>query len=109
MLLNLLQNAFDAVTENPNEKWVHIELEPSGEFIKVSVIDNGPGIPQAAKPHVLEPFFTTKPVGRGTGLGLSICKTIAEDHGGRLELGEKDGNTCVSFVLPTVKEQLACN
>ncbi len=109
MLLNLLQNAFDAVTENPEEKWVHIELERSGEFIKVSVIDNGPGIPQAAKPHVLEPFFTTKPVGKGTGLGLSICKTIAEDHGGRLELGEKNGNTCVSFVLPTVKEQLACN
>jgi PAS domain S-box-containing protein len=104
MLLDLLQNALDAVSEIDGERWVHLEVELRQNTVAVSIVDNGPGIPPDARPHVFEPFFTTKPVGKGTGLGLSISKSIAEEHGGKLEICQKEGNTCVTFILPVAEE-----
>ena len=52
----------------------------------ISVTDTGHGIPPSLKDRVLEPFFTTKPIGQGTGLGLSITHSITQRHGGTLEL-----------------------
>jgi PAS domain S-box-containing protein len=99
-LLNLLQNAFDAVMEKEGHRWVRLEVEPREASVVISVVDSGPGIPLELRPRVMEPFFTTKPVGKGTGLGLSLSKTIAEDHGGSLEFGEECGHTRFSLVLP---------
>jgi C4-dicarboxylate-specific signal transduction histidine kinase len=99
-LLNLLQNAFDAVVDQEGERWVRLEVQNGDESVALSVIDSGPGIPLELRSRVGEPFFTTKPVGKGTGLGLSLSKTIAADHGGNLEYSEDHGHTRFSLVLP---------
>jgi PAS domain S-box-containing protein len=100
VLLNLLQNAFDAVVEFPGERWVRLELESHDDSVAISVTDSGPGIPSELRSRIMEPFFTTKAVGKGTGLGLSLSKTIAEEHGGKLVCGQARGHTRFSLVLP---------
>jgi PAS domain S-box-containing protein len=104
VLLNLLQNAFDAVVDQKGERWVRVDVTPHDDSVEISVTDSGPGIPPELRPRIMEPFFTTKPVGKGTGLGLSLSKTIAEEHGGRLEFGEDHGRTRFSLSLPMVKQ-----
>ena len=106
-LLNLLQNAFDAVLDQEGERWVRLEVENGDDSVALSVTDSGPGIPPELRSRIGEPFFTTKPVGKGTGLGLSLSKTIAEDHGGSLEYSEDDGHTRFSLVLPVAGKEAA--
>ena len=109
VVMNLLQNAFDAVVEGPGEKWVAIDVSTRGESVVVSVTDSGPGVPAPIRARIMEPFFTTKPVGKGTGLGLSLSRSIAAGHGGELTLGEQNGHTCFSLTLPLRKEDHSCN
>lgn len=104
VLLNLLQNAFDAVVEQPGERWVRLDVEVRDDSAVISVTDSGPGIPLELRPRIMEPFFTTKPVGKGTGLGLSLSKTIAEEHGGKLEYAEDQGRTRFSLTLPLARQ-----
>jgi PAS domain S-box-containing protein len=108
-VMNLIQNAFDAVAEIPGERWVAVDVRTSDHSAVVSVTDSGPGVPPAIRPRIMEPFFTTKPVGKGTGLGLSLSRSIAVGHGGDLTLGELNGHTCFSLTLPLRKEDRACN
>ncbi|HLW53453.1 MAG TPA: PAS domain S-box protein [Candidatus Angelobacter sp.] len=110
VLLNLLQNAFDAVVEQPGERWIRLDVTLHDGSVVFSVIDNGPGIPPELKTKIMEPFFTTKEVGKGTGLGLSLSRTIVEEHGGTLELTESAGHPCFSFHIPLArKEEPVCN
>ena len=110
VLLNLLQNAFDAVMEQAGERWIHLDVAEQDGSVAFSVIDSGPGIPPGLKTRIMEPFFTTKEVGKGTGLGLSLSQTIIEEHGGKLELTEASGHTCFSFRLPlSQKTEAVCN
>jgi PAS domain S-box-containing protein len=107
VLLNLLQNALDAVTEQAGEKWVHLAAVVRDGAVEFSVTDSGPGIPPQLKTRIMEPFFTTKDVGKGTGLGLSLSRRIVEEHGGKLELREENGHPCFFFRLPIpVKKEL---
>jgi two-component system, NtrC family, sensor kinase len=62
------------------------------------VADDGAGIPGELRDRVLEPFFTTKPVGQGTGLGLSIAFSIVKKHGGTLHLGDAPGGGTVATI-----------
>ena len=80
-----LQNAIDAVDGVPDPA-VRIDLDRAAGMARLTVSDNGPGIPEAQRAAVFDPFFTTKPVGKGTGLGLSISAKIADEHGGQLSL-----------------------
>jgi C4-dicarboxylate-specific signal transduction histidine kinase len=105
ILLNLLTNAFDAVSVQGAEKWVRLAVEPRGESLVFSVVDGGPGIPPELKTRIMEPFFTTKEVGKGTGLGLSLSRSIAEEHGGKLELTTESGHTCFSLTLPLSRKK----
>jgi PAS domain S-box-containing protein len=104
VLLNLLQNAFDVVVECQGDRWVRLEVGSHEQSVIFAVIDSGPGVPPELRTRIMEPFFTTKPVGKGTGLGLSLSKAIVEDHGGELTLCEREQHTCFSFSLPLSKE-----
>lgn len=81
--MNLLSNAAQAVSDIPDPK-VSITTELEGEWVTVSISDNGAGIKPQDQSKIFEPFYTTKPVGQGTGLGLSICHSIIGRHGGSI-------------------------
>jgi signal transduction histidine kinase len=86
VLLNLITNAYDACSDiAPNERFIAVEGKVcEGGKVHLSVTNAGPAIPESVQAKLMQPFFTTKPVGKGTGLGLSISKGIIEEHGGSL-------------------------
>ncbi len=101
VMMNLLQNAFDALSTVPEPMvWVDMGCngDPDRPTVCVTVRDNGPGIPPEHLLRIFDPFFTTKPVGKGTGLGLSISYGIVEQHGGRLSARNADSGGA-EFVL----------
>ena len=97
VLLNLLNNAHDAVVDQPGEKWIIVESKVSGEWVEISVTDSGPAITPELREKIFMPFFTTKDVGKGTGLGLSISSGIMKAHEGSLFLDAESPHT--RFVL----------
>jgi signal transduction histidine kinase len=103
VLLNLLSNAHDAV-ENRDDRWVRISVAAGDVDVQIAVTDSGPGVPPEIADRIMEPFYTTKGIGRGTGLGLSLSEGIAAAHGGRLELDSRARPT--RFVL-TLKRAAA--
>ncbi len=96
ILINLLGNALDAVEHLP-QKWIELQVQTTETFILFRVTDSGAGIPDQVITNMMNPFFTTKPIGKGTGLGLSLSKGIAADHGGSIQYELYNGHT--SFVL----------
>ncbi len=105
VFLNLISNARDAMDEvtRPKELTIYsYSTEDEGvPLVAVSVKDTGEGISEKNLDKVLEPFFSTKPVGKGTGLGLSLCFGIIEAHGGRIEIKSQPGKgTEVTILLP---------
>ena len=83
ILVNLIKNGLDSIAEAGRHGGrVEVRVEQTGMEVRISVTDNGPGVPEELRPQLFEPFFTTKP--KGVGLGLSICKNIAAAHGGAL-------------------------
>jgi signal transduction histidine kinase len=74
---NLIDNAIDALGQTGT---LTISTKLDGPCVLVDIADDGPGIPPEARQHVLDPFFTTKPVGQGTGLGLDTARQIVEEH-----------------------------
>ena len=100
LLLNLLNNSFDAV-HTLEDKWVEISVKDSSNFVEISITDSGQGIPNHVANMMFEPFFTTKDIGRGSGLGLSISQSLAKEHHGNLILDRSAKNT--RFVLSLVR------
>jgi len=94
-VMNLVANAVDAIAERGT---VTIATGAVGRDYVIAVTDTGHGIPPDLKERVLEPFFTTKPIGQGTGLGLSITHSIAQRHGGTLELEPRVGGGTVASI-----------
>lgn len=89
VVMNLVVNAADAVTETGSTVW--IRTDRVGNDVIVSVRDNGHGVPLAQRERIFAPFFTTKAPGKGTGLGLAVSREIAALHGGTLELAAGAG------------------
>ncbi|HEU5319940.1 MAG TPA: ATP-binding protein, partial [Methylomirabilota bacterium] len=102
VFLNLLLNAEQAILEARPQGRIVVRTRASeaGDFVCADVIDDGPGIAADALPRVFEPFFTTKMVGSGTGLGLSVSYGILEEHGGRLTVQSRRGETIFTVELP---------
>lgn len=105
VFMNIITNAIHAVkdekmTNTPPTIWVNSTLEDENH-IKISIRDNGPGIPDHVKKKIFEPFFTTKEVGKGTGLGLSIVFSIIEAHKGTIQVETEVGKgTEFKITLP---------
>jgi two-component system NtrC family sensor kinase len=89
VLLNLVNNALDAMEKTGGRLSIHAGLEEDTLILEVS--DTGPGIPKEDLPRLFDPFFTTKPVGKGTGLGLSICYGIIKRIGGGIRVDTQIG------------------
>lgn len=87
-LMNLVANAIDAIA-GPGK--ISITTGAEGVEYRICVSDTGHGIPPEIRERVLDPFFTTKPVGHGTGLGLSITDSILKKHRGSLTLSDRPG------------------
>jgi signal transduction histidine kinase/ligand-binding sensor domain-containing protein len=108
VLLNLINNAFYAVSEKQKtltglkddfKPTVTITTKNLGDRIEISVKDNGPGIPDEIKNKIFQPFFTTKKGTEGTGLGLSITHDIVKAHGGNLNIKSKVGEGTEFIVI----------
>lgn len=103
IVMNLLVNARDAVGDSGkiicSARNTYLDAEfcrshrwaKPGDWLMVSVSDDGPGVPENVQARIFEPFYTTKPVGKGTGLGLSVVYGIVNTHGGGLELESTPG------------------
>ncbi|MFS4460294.1 ATP-binding protein [Bdellovibrio sp. HCB2-146] len=99
VLLNLLNNAYDAVSQTANrEIWIDAKSVDGG--VEISVTDTGSGVPVHLRRRVMEPFFTTKEVGKGVGLGLSISSGIVQAHNGRFYLDERSLKTRFVMWIP---------
>ncbi|CUH74795.1 sensor histidine kinase [Tropicibacter naphthalenivorans] len=112
-VINLVRNAVDAMNdqgtlrvetrtetvETPRSMADGGMLAP-GRYAALTITDSGPGIPEAQLSKVIEPFYTTKPVGKGTGLGLSMVLGFARDSKGGLEIGNCDSGARVTVYLP---------
>ncbi|MDP9076078.1 MAG: ATP-binding protein [Bacteroidota bacterium] len=89
---NLIDNAFDAMEPN-NKGTLTIKTERDREFVQVSIIDDGPGIPEDIRSRVFDPFFTTKEMGKGTGMGLEVVQRIVNQHKGSIKVKSVPGRT----------------
>lgn len=88
VFINLITNAVQAMD---GKGTLSISTSARGDWVEVTVQDTGCGIPEENLTKIMDPFFTTKPVGKGTGLGLSIVHQIVEEHEGQLLVDSKQG------------------
>lgn len=103
VLLNLINNAQQAMTAQEGPRAITVTSEFDEEWIRIAVHDTGPGIPEENFQKIFEPLFTTKEKGKGTGLGLSVCYQIIEEHQGRIYVASKPGKgACFIVELPVI-------
>jgi C4-dicarboxylate-specific signal transduction histidine kinase len=100
VLINLLNNAYDAV-ENCENSWIELTVSENHHATQFKVMDSGPGVISEIRDKIFDPFFTTKDIGKGSGLGLGLSKSIAEKHMGRFYLDQTSPHT--SFILEIPK------
>jgi two-component system nitrogen regulation sensor histidine kinase NtrY len=113
VLTNILKNAAEAIegrqatagqTLPPGE--ISLTLRDDGTAVCIVVEDNGKGLPKVGRERLTEPYMTTR--SKGTGLGLAIVKKIMEDHGGLLELDDREGGGArISLVFRRDAKQIA--
>ena len=104
VFFNIVINAEFAMLESHRSGTLTIKTERQGDYVEVSLSDDGPGIPPENMSRLFSPFFTTKEVGQGTGLGLSICQGIVTEHGGSLRAENNPGGGATFIVKLPVYE-----
>jgi signal transduction histidine kinase len=102
VLLNIVTNAAQAIEHDQGK--LLLKTEADGDWVRISLQDNGKGIAPEHLPKIFDPFFTTKPVGQGTGLGLSISYQIVQAHGGTIKVASVVGQG-TRFVISLPRTQ----
>jgi len=109
LFINLIQNAYDAMSDTGGKVRVCIAASDRGKQhgVEVRIEDSGPGIPRDIREQVFNPFFTTKKT--GVGLGLSIVSKIVDEHRGSIELTDRDSipdgsGACFAVFLPAAQQ-----
>lgn len=100
VVLNLLNNAYDAIKDDIRKKWVSIDFAESKTQYFIYITDSGNGIPVELHDKILNPFFTTKENGKGEGLGLSISQSIMFEHKGEIGIDKSCKNTRFYLQFP---------
>ena len=101
VLLNLVQNAHQALAAARPPRVLNVGVADAGDYAQLVVADNGPGIPSDVLPRIFDAFFTTKSAGEGTGLGLWVSYSIVEQHDGRLSARNRpEGGASFVVELP---------
>ena len=105
VFMNIIKNGAEAMAEvkdAPTPPAFVLRVTDDGDWVRVEIQDNGPGMDERTRRRIFEPFFTTKPTGQGTGLGLSVSYfIITEDHGGQMRVhAAEGGGTCFVIQLP---------
>jgi signal transduction histidine kinase len=103
VILNLLNNAFDAIEYLP-DKWIEVSCVEKEGKIQIYFKDSGHGIPKEISARIMEPFFSTKEIGKGTGLGLALARGIVERHGGSLHYVDNCPHTTFLLELPRTQQ-----
>jgi len=98
VFLNIIINAEYFMTEAHKGGTLTIATKKHNDNIRISITDDGPGIPPENLSRIFDPFFTTKVAGKGTGLGLSICHGIVSEHGGQIYAKNQPGKGATIFI-----------
>ena len=98
VVINLVTNAEHAVRGRPNAV-IELATEARTDWVRLTVEDSGPGVPQAVRSRIFDPFFTTKSPDEGSGLGLSICQRVVAEVGGRIWLEDSETLGGAKFIV----------
>jgi len=102
VLMNLAINAQQAMKGGPGTVTIRADLKGKNQ-LRIQIEDDGPGMPEAIRSKVFEPFFSTKPSGEGTGLGLSVSYGIIREHRGEISVRSAPGEGSIfTIVLPAM-------
>ncbi|MFV0421067.1 ATP-binding protein [Oleidesulfovibrio sp.] len=106
VLVNILGNAIDAVSQQPLEnRLITLDIIDNDTDLTIEITDSGPGIPQEVKEAIFDPFYTTKEIGKGLGLGLSISYNIVKDMKGEIKAADAEtGGTKFSLSFQKVEK-----
>lgn len=105
VLVNMLNNARQAIESHQPKGWIKITTETAGPNVRLTIQDSGPGIAPENLSKIFDPFFTTKGIGKGTGLGLSLCYGIINEHGGTIAPYSRRGEGATFIItLPVTYE-----
>ncbi|MEL7357524.1 MAG: PAS domain-containing protein [Cyanobacteria bacterium J06560_6] len=101
VFMNVISNAIDALDEVENPQ-LRLSTQLAGDQVSITIEDNGMGMSEAVRSQILNPFFTTKPIGQGTGMGLSISyQIVTERHSGSLSVASAPGKgTAFTITIP---------